>query len=62
MVKKYNIYPERADEHYTAQTDISVHHLMTLTAVKNMLSSLLTIYITARHLLVVEVKLYRHAC
>lgn len=62
MVKKYNIYPERADAHYTALTDISVHHVMTSTAVKNMLFSLLTIYITARHLLVVKVKLYRHAC
>lgn len=66
MVKKYNIYPERADEPYTALTDMSVHHVMTSTAVKNMLSSLLTIYITARHISklphLVKVKLYRHAC
>ncbi len=66
MVKKYNIYPERADEPYTALTDMSVHHVMTSTAVKNMLSSLLTIYITARHISklphLVKVKLYRHTC
>lgn len=66
MVKKFNIYPERADEHYAVLTDMSVHHVMTSTAVNNMLY-LLTIYITARHFskmsfLVVKVKLYRHAC
>lgn len=66
MVRKYNIYPGRADEPYTVLTDISVHHVMTFTAVKNMLSFLLTTYITARHIsklpLLVRVKLYRHAC
>lgn len=66
MVRKYNIYPEKADEPYTALTDMSVHHVMTSTPVKNMLSSLLTIYITARHISklthLAKLKLYRHAC